>query len=655
LKTTYRFKNLFRNTFVAACLIFSAATIAQKKSDDLARFFAFEEKATRYQTTNLDSSRIFIDSCIWVAKKMKERYYLADAYQLKSRDFFMRSISDSALFYQKMASGIFQYYVDSSAYYISEYNLGNIYLYQEEYIQALVQFKKVLRIIDDNFDAYVLQGESKIDLNRAYCYVSIGIVYDYMGDYKAKIQNMQKGIKISQKVQGRESEILQAVTLGNLGLAYYELGDFGHAESYAIAGMEQKKKLGLESSNGYNYSVLAKAAYGRKKYSLALKYLEMSDKSFSQLQNVSELSSNQLLRAKCYFQSGKDNKALDILFEIERQFDGPAPWKERIELYELFSDIYSKQGNYETANKYLKIALLLRDELRNENNRDATEQFLTFFEEEENRIDDKLNNYKNLQEKEKLELEVKIQKEKQGWIYSLFVVSTLCLILIIVIIARGNRRSKRINQELSYSIDEKQILFKEVHHRVKNNFQIISSLLNLQQGIEEDERSKKVLTDAQGRIQSMSLVHEMLYRKNEVKRIDFHTYTDELVSSIVRSFSNSKTRIQHVIQSNNESFDLELAVPLGLILNEAITNSAKYAFEGREIGKIEIQLKPMEDRNFLLIIKDNGIGIPAEFINGSKETLGIELINILSEQLGGSARFLNDNGTEIRVIFNAAE
>src|SRR5687767_14887326 len=104
----------------------------------------------------------------------------------------------------------------------------------------------------------------------------------------------------------------------------------------------------------------------------------------------------------------------------------------------------------------------------------------------------------------------------------------------------------------------------------------------------------------------MSLVHEMLYRKNEVKRIDFYIYTDELVSSIVRSFSNNTTVIEHVIYCNNESFDLELAVPLGLILNEAITNSAKYAFEGRERGKIEIRLKPLEGRNFLLIIKDDG-------------------------------------------------
>ncbi|MBI3133309.1 MAG: tetratricopeptide repeat protein [Bacteroidetes bacterium] len=637
-----------------ALLVFSSV-LAQKDSENLNRFLAFKEKAVYYRTSNLDSGRIFIDSCVNIALEMKDLFYLGDALQLKSHNFFMRSQADSALVYGKKACEIFQYYPDSTEHYVAEYNVGNIYLYLEEYIQALVQFKKVLRIIDENFEIYVRTNKHSLDLNRAYCYASIAQVYEYLGDYNAKLQNAQKALKIAQKVPGHESEVLQAITLGNIGLAYYQLGHFEKAESYAIAGMEQKKRLGIESSLGYNYAVLAKAAFGRKKYTLALKYLELSDKSFRQINSQTELNRNELLRAKCFYKSGRDEKALEILQRVERQFDGPGTKYERIELYELMGEIYESHNDFESANKYLRIVILLKDELTRKNSRDATDQFLTFFEDEENRIDDKLSNYKNLKEKEKLEMEVKVEKEKQVWIYSLFIVSILCLILIIIVIARGNRRSKRINQELSYSIDEKQILFKEVHHRVKNNFQIISSLLNLQQGIEEDRRSKKVLTDAQGRIQSMSLVHEMLYRKNEVKRIDFRTYTEELVSSIIKSFSNNITHIEYSIQCSDESFDLELAVPLGLILNEAVTNSVKYAFDENPNGKIEILLKPIDSKNYQLTICDNGKGIPEEFINGSKETLGIELINILSEQLGGSARFLNENGTEVRVIFDAVD
>jgi two-component system, sensor histidine kinase PdtaS len=629
--------------------------LAQKSSDNhLDQFMHFKEKVILFQNTNIDSSRIYIDSCMLSALALEERFYLGDVFQLKSRDYFLRSQPDSALIYGKKASEVFQEYPDSMAHYVSEYNLGNIYLALEEQIQALVQFKKVLRIIDENFDAYVRDDEDNINLNRAYCYISIGMVYDHLRDYDKKLQNMLRGIKIASNIKNRESEILQAVTMGNIGQTYSELGDFQLAESYAIAGMEMKKKLGIENSSGYNYQVLANAAFGRKKYDLALRYLKVSDQYFEETKNIGELNNNQLIYVKCYIAQNKVDKALEILLNSERKFDEPGAKRERIEMYLLLNEIYSLRKEFEKANQYLKMATLLKDELYLKTNKDATDEFLSFFDDEENRIDDKLENYKNIQEKDRLQLEMKNRKEKERWIYSFFIVSIISLILVIIVVARGNRRNKRINQVLNYSMDEKEILFREVHHRVKNNFQIISSLLNLQQGIEEDTRSKKVLMDAQGRIQSMSLVHELLYRKNEVKKIDFKTYTNELVSSIIRSYANNKTEIKFTIDCQDESFDLELAVPLGLILNEAVTNSVKYAFTNAEKGVISIDITAAEGHKYLLKIKDNGSGIPEEYINGSKETLGIELINILSNQLGGSAQFINDQGTEVRVEFRVS-
>jgi len=634
---------------------FFGALFGQNQEENVDKYNSFKKLVSRYQSLNPDSSRIYLDSCFHVAEKIETDYYLADALQQKSRDFFMRSQLDSSLIYGKKSIEIFQNFPDSTANFIAEYNLGNVHLSMGGYIQALVQFKKVLRIIDKNFEAFVSENDSRINLNRAYCYTSIGLVYDYLGDYSNKLQNLQRGLKISAKVNSRESEILQAVTLGNIGLTYFQLGDYELAESYAIAGMDQKKNLGIENTSGYNYQVLARAAFGRKKYPLSLKYLQQSDKAFELIQNRNELSINELWRAKCFFAQNKYDLAIELLLPLERTFSASSSKRDLIQLYDLLSEIYASLGDYKKANDYMKMRREVRDELVYRNSKDAVDEFLAFFEEEENRIDDKISHLRTVQEKEKLQLEVNAHHEKQVWIYSLFIVSTICLILIIIVIARGNRRNKKINQELNYSIDEKQILFKEVHHRVKNNFQIISSLLNLQQGIEENERGKKVLIDAQGRIQSMSLVHEMLYRKNEVKRIDFRAYTEELVSSIVKSYFNESTPVTFEIECSNESFDLELAVPLGLMLNEVVTNSVKYAFTGKSSGKINVILKPADKKNYLLLIKDNGIGIPTEFINGSKETLGIELITILSEQLGGSVQFLNDHGTEVRILFNAVD
>ena len=619
----------------------------------LESFIKFKAEVIRYQTKNIDSSRLYIDSCIIAAKEIQNRFYLGDALQLKSRDFFMRGISDSALFYSHKSIELFKFFPDSINYFIAEYNLGNIYLSTDDHIKALAQFKKVLLIIDENFDDTEINNNSKINLNRAYCYYSIGIVYDHLEDYVIKLQNMRKALKIALKIPTPESENLQAVLLGNIGLTYFQLENYELAESYAIAGMEKKKKLGTDKTNGYNYQILAKSAFGRGKFALALKYLQHADKSFAEMQNNLELNNNQIIRARCYLNQKKYDLALEILHPLEKKYSSSLDKKELIELYNLLSEVYISIGDYKQANHHLQVAALLNKEMVTKNNKNAVRDFLSFYEEEEIRLSDRINNYKAIQEKEKLQIEVAANKEKEIWIYSLFVVSTICLVLIIIVIARGNRKNKRINQDLNYSIDEKQILFKEVHHRVKNNFQIISSLLNLQQGIEEDVRSKKVLSEAQGRIQSMALVHEMLYRKNEVKRILFNDYSKELVSSIVKSYSNENTKINCNILCAAESFDLELAVPLGLMLNEGVTNSVKYAFEGKSVGNIDIILTPLNENRFQLILKDDGVGIPTEFINGSKETLGIELITILTNQLGGEVKISNESGTEIIIEFSA--
>lgn len=631
----------------------STFLFGQSGSDQLKIFNQYKSEAIKFQGKSVDTSRLYIDSCIVVAQGLDSKFYLGDALQLKSRDFFMRGNADSALVYSQQSIEIFELFPDSVAYFTAEYNLGNIYLSADDYIKALVQFKKVLRIIDENFDDTKINNNSKISLNRAYCYYSIGIVYDHLKDYQTKLLNLRRSLKIATNIPTKESQNLQAVLLGNIGLTYCQLENYELAESYAIAGMEKKKQLGIENTNGYNYQVLARAAYGRKKYPLALKYLQISDKYFTQLQNYFELGVNQMIRAQCYFNQNKFDLALEILHPLENKFSSTNDKKELIELYNLLSEIYASRNDFKRANDYLKVAALIQVEQETIGNKNTVREFLSFYEQEEERLNDRINNFKTIQEKEKLEFEVAANRDKLLWIYSLFVVSIICLILIIVVIARGNRKNKRINQDLSYSIDEKQILFKEVHHRVKNNFQIISSLLNLQQGIEEDVRGKKVLSDAQSRIQSMALVHEMLYRKNEVKRIVFKDYSEELVSSIVKSFSTESTKVSFNIDCANESFDLELAVPLGLMLNEAITNSVKYAFIDKTAGRIDIVLTPLNQSRYRLVISDDGVGIPEEFINGSKETLGIELITILTSQLGGDVKITNENGTKVLIEFSA--
>ncbi|MEO9531500.1 MAG: histidine kinase dimerization/phosphoacceptor domain -containing protein [Crocinitomicaceae bacterium] len=638
--------------FISFLLTLCVFSFGQMTEDEKVKEFSrLYDVTLQYQTTVLDSAHYFLDSCIDHAKKIKSDYYLGKALQLKARGEFYEGEIDSSMYFGQKSIDILLNYKDSIEYFIAEYNQGNLFLYNEDNIQALVQFKKVSNIIDQNFEMYVQIDRNKVILNRAYCYTSIGMVLLSLEDYNGALIHFNKSLKSTERLNSWECEVLRSVILSNLGSTYYYLGDYQMAESYAVASMEQKKKLGQEGSIGYSFQVLADAAYGRGKYKLSLSYLEQSDKKFEILDNREEMFRNNFSRAKCYKAQNRLDKALTTLLELESSYLSHFGKKEQSNFYELLAEVYQAKNDFKLANDYFRITLKLRKTLDLKNDKTIVREFITFFESEEVQLNNKIQNLKNVQEKEKLQLQIDSENEKKVWIYTLFLVSTLCLVLVIMVISNAYRRNKKMNKELSDSIEENKVLFKEVHHRVKNNFQIISSLLNLQHGIEENERGKKVLTDAQGRIQSMSLVHEMLYRKSEVKRIDFKSYASGLVDSIIKSFTNETVVIDFKVESENESFDLEVAVPLGLILNEAITNAVKYAFTDLQTGLIEIHLKHISADNYSLVIKDNGIGIPEDFINGSKETLGIELINILSEQLGGSVSFKNNSGTEIVIYF----
>lgn len=200
------------------------------------------------------------------------------------------------------------------------------------------------------------------------------------------------------------------------------------------------------------------------------------------------------------------------------------------------------------------------------------------------------------------------------------------------------------------SLAERESLLKEIHHRVKNNLQIIASLLYLQSGKFEDEDFKKVLEEGQGRVRSMALIHQKLYENDDLKSIPFGEYLQELVSEIRASFGMGK--IQLNIEAENIFFDVDTAVPLGLIVNEMATNAFKYAFEKKESGSLSIYLTE-ENGMFTLNVRDDGKGIPDEIDIRKTKSLGLRLVRMLSQQLEGEFEFSNNNGTSFELKFAA--
>jgi two-component sensor histidine kinase len=220
---------------------------------------------------------------------------------------------------------------------------------------------------------------------------------------------------------------------------------------------------------------------------------------------------------------------------------------------------------------------------------------------------------------------------------------------------------KKAEEQIKASLNEKEVLLKEIHHRVKNNMQVISSLLNLQTKHIKDQQLIDIFKDCQNRIKSMALIHEELYRKKDLARVDFSEYTRTLSSRILKSYEIYTDRVLLKTIMNNVSLGVDKAIPCGLIINELLSNSLKYAFpflkegdghgEGGLKGEICINFSPVNNK-YELVYSDNGVGLPEDLDFRNTKSLGLQLVNSLTQQIGGVIELDRSKGTEFKITFD---
>jgi len=206
-------------------------------------------------------------------------------------------------------------------------------------------------------------------------------------------------------------------------------------------------------------------------------------------------------------------------------------------------------------------------------------------------------------------------------------------------------------EQLRASLKEKDVLLKEVHHRVKNNLQIITSLLNLQSSGICDAETLNVFRESQNRIRSMALMHEKLYQSRDLSSIDFSDYLGSLIISIFSSYAVNPQKVSLKTAMEPVSIGIDTAITCGLIVNELVTNVLKYAFPGPRQGVLTVQLHMSDEGLIELIIGDNGVGMPAGFDINSASTLGLQLVTNLVNQLDGQIDMTNGNGVIYRITF----
>lgn len=374
------------------------------------------------------------------------------------------------------------------------------------------------------------------------------------------------------------------------------------------------------------------------------------------IKNFQNAGISQLEISKCYLSLNKHDLSKKYLDSAQVLLADIDDYNTQLNIIKQFAIYYDKIGSPEISNNYYKKFIAIKDSFEAQNNlRELlAAQVASQVDEKEKLI---YENQKNIKQKN---AEVSKHKTIRNALLFCGLILIVVVIFISVQLKKANNRKQLLeiknkqietrNEIINKSLSEKDLLVKEVHHRVKNNLQIVSSLMKLQAAKSGNEEVKTSLNEAQDRINSMALLHQLLYRNNDMTSLLFNEYLDGLIAQISSSFALTNKNIAIKTNFVELELDLDTAIPLGLITNELVSNAYKHAFRGRE-GIINVELSKLVKNTYQLKVADNGDGLPANFDLHSNESLGLDIVCILSEQINAELKIYNDNGTKFEIVF----
>jgi two-component sensor histidine kinase len=304
--------------------------------------------------------------------------------------------------------------------------------------------------------------------------------------------------------------------------------------------------------------------------------------------------------------------------------------------YKELSEAYAKLNNYDKAYHYHLLHTTVDSSI---------------FNTERERASVEITSKYNIEKKVKEILVLKKDNEIKNLQLSnnqliLLAAAVICILLLIIFIIFYKKfQIKRKANE------EKEVMLREIHHRVKNNMQIILSILSLQARKSNDEKAMSFLKESESRIQSMAIIHEMLYQSHNLANISFNDYICQLVDYIFKIYNVNTDKIKYKVVASAIHLDINTAVPLGLIVNELVCNSLKHAFGNKDTGMIIIQLTNVKPKEYELIISDTGTGLPENFEIKKTNTLGLKLIQTLTKQIEGKLTITSKEGVVFSISF----
>lgn len=387
-------------------------------------------------------------------------------------------------------------------------------------------------------------------------------------------------------------ELMESIIYSNLGSTYSYMGDLENATTYYNKCRIIQERIDDKEGLGVLYRKLGELHMAKNEPKQALEYYDMSLKVTKELGDIGRYTETTQSKYLVY-ESMKD-----------------------------YQQAYALQTEY----------ILLRDSLINIQNKDIINEYSAKYQNEQ---------------KERTIAELELEKKNAALILAksnnqrnvLIAVSLIVVVVAILLFVLFRQKRK--------SLEERDVLLKEIHHRVKNNLQVISSLLNLQADSLDDDTAKDAVKEGQHRVKSMALIHQKLYSADDVRGVNVQGYLEQLCSELFKAFGVDHEKVEWKIDTSNLKMDIDTVIPLGLIINELVTNAIKYAFQNVDDGLLEISIQE-EGETLNVIVKDNGKGMDEEAMKASN-SFGWKMIKSLSRKLKADISVNGESGTSVQL------
>ena len=587
-----------------------------------------------------------------VLLKNSFQYSIAKRYLLKNIALATehRNFENAAAFHQSLAHHYFcTFDYDSTDCHIDKALTLYKQLNNQQEIGELTSKKAGTYYARGNYEEAIDYIYKSIEIFRktgnkdklAISYLQLGNIFYFLLDYRESMQYYELSLSAF-KTNNDDKGIYSA--LSNIGLINLMLKNYRECISQQLEALQYFDSKYKELKKGNAYLLLSGAYWGLEKYDSAKFYNELSIKSNRLTKYRIGLGEGYLMKSKIFI---SENKLQESLEAAKRAFS-IADSVEQFEIVkstaEQLSIAYDALGQIDSSYRYLKIHNNLQDSL----DLDPTV----------------LKNYaiKHQFQVEKAQFELLLAKEqsqsqeqqhakKQTQLVTATIIaicSLILLVLAVIILYRNKILSKQLtdNQyQISSELKIKESLLNEIHHRVKNNLQVISSMLSLQTQYISDDRVQKVISDCKSRINSMSLIHESLYKKDDGIEAPFSEYIKILIPQLIEAYKVDELKIKAKMKLDEIHLNLDESIPCGLLINEIVSNALKHGFPNGENGEININLS--EKEGFIrLQIADNGVGFNDETTMEKQESFGFLLIETLAKQLEADMECVNDNGVK---------